>query len=416
MSRRAGGARRIAAPWLISRALVKVFDAIEAGGGEARVVGGAVRNSLLGLSVSDIDLATTTTPEETIRLAGARGLAAHPTGVDHGTITVVSDGVAFEVTTLRRDVETDGRHAIVAFTTDWNQDAARRDFTINGLFCRRDGVVVDSVGGLDDIDARRVRFIGDAGKRIREDYLRILRFFRFSAAFAEGPLDGDGLAACIALRDGIARLSAERVGAELMKLLQGRRAGEIAAVMQAAGILELAIGRNGFPDRVMRLHEIEMELGDAPDAITRLAALAVERPEEARVLADRLRLSNADATKLSSAVAANDAFGSGALEAAARAALYRYGAETYARAVRVSWARSDAPSSDDAWRRRATLPERWTAPKLPFGGADVLALGLAPGPRVGAILSAFEAWWMQEDFPSNSSLLAARLEAFAKSD
>ncbi|MGQ0456853.1 MAG: CCA tRNA nucleotidyltransferase [Hyphomicrobium sp.] len=416
MISRKKGARRIDAPWLRAPALAKIFDALEAGGAEARVVGGAVRNALIGPPVGDIDLATTATPDETLRLAAAAGLRTYPSGIAHGTITVVADDRPFEVTTLRRDVETDGRRAVVAFTKDWSEDAARRDFTINGLFCRRDGVVIDTVGGLADIDARRVRFIGDPAARIREDFLRILRFFRFSAAYAEGELDRDGLSACIALRDGVTRLSGERIGAELIKMLLGRRAGEIASVMRAAGILELTIGCSGHPERLMRLEEIESALGDHPDALTRLAALAVEAAADAKPLAERLRLSNSEAVKLAATATQDPAFADPQNESAARVALYRMGADSYVRAVRYSWAKSGGPPSSKEWGALATLPQRWTAPGLPFSGKDVIALGIRPGPSVGAILSAFEDWWIAEDFPSNSSRLAAQLAELAKRD
>ncbi len=216
------------AAWLNSPALAKVFAAFAKSAAELRVVGGATRNALLGRPISDIDLATPALPEVVTEIATKAGLAVHPTGIEHGTVTVVADGVAFEVTTLRRDVETDGRRAVVAFTDDWREDAMRRDFTINAIYVAPDGTIYDPVGGLADLKDQRVRFIGDANDRIREDYLRILRFFRFTAQYGQGRPDPDGFAACTALKAGLTQLSSERVGAEIMKLLDAPRAAEIA--------------------------------------------------------------------------------------------------------------------------------------------------------------------------------------------
>lgn len=227
------------APWLVRPETRAVFDALARAGHEARAVGGSVRNALLGLPVNDVDIATPATPEAVTAAARAAGLAAHPTGIDHGTVTVVSGHIPHEVTTLRRDVETDGRRAVVAYSTDWAEDAARRDFTINALYADADGRVFDPRGtGLPDLDARAVRFIGDADARIREDYLRILRFFRFSACYSAGRCDEEGLAACARNRAGLTRLSAERVHAESIKIF----ASPAAALMVVVG----AMLRHGF--------------------------------------------------------------------------------------------------------------------------------------------------------------------------
>jgi poly(A) polymerase len=407
--------RRIDSSWIRSAPLKQVFDALQSSGAETRVVGGAVRDALLKRPIGEIDLATTARPDETMRLAAAAGLSAHPTGIDHGTVTLVAGGASFEVTTLRCDVETDGRRAVVAFTADWAEDAERRDFTINALSADRDGAVYDYVGGLADLDARRVRFIGDPAARIREDYLRILRFFRFSAGIVDGPLDRDGLAACIALRDGISRLSGERIAAEIFKLLVQPRAAEISAVMQAAGALEAALGVPGHPDRLMRLQHIEKALSEPADPVTRLAVLALDAAADAKKLSERLKLSNRDAARLEAAAGDRRAIGDGGI-AGARALLYRLGPDAYARAVRAAWARGDAPADDETWRQLAELPKRWTAPKPPFTGADVLALGVEAGPRVGKILAQFEAWWTGADFPSDRGQLEARLAALAQHD
>jgi poly(A) polymerase len=404
---------RLSGSWLQSPAISKVFAALANGGAEARVVGGAVRNALIDRPVKDVDIATTALPDDVMRLARDAGLAAHPTGIDHGTITVVADKQPFEVTTLRRDVETDGRHAVVAFTTQWEEDAARRDFTINALYCAADGTLYDPVGGLDDLRNRRVRFIGDAEARIREDFLRILRFFRFSAEYGNGHLDPIGLAAADALKDGLSLLSAERVRAEMLKLLTAPSAVDVLNVMYKAGILQLVIRTRLEPDRLARLAAIEAALGEPPDPLTRLAALAIIQPGDDAFLTQQLKLSNAEASRLAVASSGDPGIDPAASASAARAALYRLGPESFRRATRLAWARSGASQSDPDWRARALLPDRWKAPMMPFTGSDVLALGITPGPAVGDILQGFESWWIENDFPSDAEQRSKLLKELA---
>src|SRR5215475_6941172 len=234
--------RLSAAPWLTAGALPRLLGVLDCDGEEARTVGGAVRNALLGVSIAEVDVATTAVPEEVIKRITAAGFKHVPTGIEHGTVTVIIDKHPFEVTTLRKDVETYGRHAKVEFGRDWKADAERRDFTINALSATRDGTVYDYAGGLDDLAHRRVRFIGDPAKRIEEDYLRILRFFRFHAAYGVGHPDATGLAACIAARKGLDQLSRERVRMELLKLLVTPHATATLAVMAQAGLLLLVLG------------------------------------------------------------------------------------------------------------------------------------------------------------------------------
>lgn len=405
---------RMSADWLRSPALIKVFDALTAGGAETRVVGGAVRNAMIDRPVKEIDIATTALPADVTRLATNAGLGVYPTGIDHGTVTVVADKRSFEVTTLRRDVETDGRHAVVTFTTSWEEDAARRDFTINALYCSTDGTVYDFVGGLDDLRQRRVRFIGDAEARIREDYLRILRFFRFSAEYGKGQLDPVGLAAANALKDGLSLLSAERVRTEMLKLLAASNAVDVVEAMHKSGILQLVVRTRLEPDRFARFVAIEAALGEPPDAIARLAALAVSNPEDTAILSRELRLSNADAERLASASAGNPGIAPETPDAIAQTVLYTLGADTFARAVRLAWARSGASATDPHWRARALLPDRWKIPTLPFSGKDVLALGVQPGPKVGGILDAFERWWMSENFPADAERQRNALKELAR--
>ncbi|WP_072397186.1 CCA tRNA nucleotidyltransferase [Hyphomicrobium sp. CS1GBMeth3] len=403
------------APWLESESTRAVLDALRSGGFEGRIVGGAVRNALIGEPVRDIDIATTALPQDVIHLAAAAGLSAVPTGVSHGTVTVIADHRPFEVTTLRRDIETFGRQARVTFTTDWAEDAARRDFTLNALYCDAGGTVYDPVGGYPDIIARHVRFIGDARERIHEDYLRILRFFRFTAEYAEGSPDATGLAASIELADGLAQLSAERVRAELLRLLAARRAVEVAGVMANTDLIQVLIGVKGDVVLLRRLADIEAALGHDADPLVRLAALTGGgRPLSA--LGARLRLSNGESERLARLILPDPAFDPATDEREARAFLYRFGVEAFRDGVLLAWARSDAAPDDALWRSRLELPDRWKVPSLPVRGADLLARGLAEGPAVGRIVRAFEDWWIEEDFPENEVRLARALSDLVKAN
>jgi poly(A) polymerase len=402
--------------WLETAETRSVFAALAARGFEARAVGGAVRNALLGRPVVDIDIATPARPEDVIAAAEAAGLAAVPTGIAHGTVTVVANHVAFEVTTLREDVETHGRHATVAFTGDWAADARRRDFTLNALYCSAGGEVFDPLGGYADLAARRVRFIGNARERIREDYLRILRFFRLNAEHGKGAPDAEGLAACVRERDGLARLSAERVHGELVRLLTAPRGPELVAWMLGHGLLTHVLPAAPRPTLLARLGAIEAGLGLSADPILRLAALAVEVAEDADRLRDRLRLSNEEHARLARAGVRAREIGPAAPERAARAHLYAAGAAAYRDLVLVSWARSGAEPDDASWRHRLALPERWQPPRFPLKGDDVLGLGVPAGPRVGKLLREAEAWWIAGDFAAGEPALRAKLGELARRD
>lgn len=403
------------ADWLERESTQAVLKALSGSGFEGRVVGGAVRNALIGAPVKDIDIATAALPEEVMRLAEAAGLSAIPTGLAHGTVTVIADHDPIEVTTLRRDVETFGRHARVTFSTDWAEDAARRDFTLNALYCGRDGTVHDPIGGYGDLVARRVRFIGDARARIREDYLRILRFFRFTATYAEGPPDAEGLAASIDLAAGLAQLSAERVRAEFLRLLGAPRAVEIAGVMAGAGLVGALIGAAGDTGLLSRLAEIEAGLGRDPDPLLRLAALA-GGGRALTGLAARLRLSNAESERLGRFVLRDRAFDPQTDEREARAFLYRFGEEAFRDGVMLAWAQSGAAVECSRWRERFAVPSRWTPPALPVRGADLLERGLAEGPAIGRVMRTFEDWWIGEDFPTDEVLLAHKLSDIVKAN
>lgn len=384
--------------------LVRVLAALDCDGEEARIVGGAVRDWLIGRGLrSDIDIATTATPDEVTRRALAAGLKAVPTGIEHGTVTLVAEGEPYEVTTLREDVETDGRRARVVFGRSWPHDAQRRDFTMNALYLTRSGELVDLVGGAADVEAGRVRFIGDADRRIREDYLRILRLFRFHAAYGRGPLDPEALAAAMRNRDGLARLSRERVRAEMLKLLIAPRAGETLADMQQAGLLEPVLGLPGDVATCARLAEIEAALGLEPDAVRRLGALAVRGEADAEALREGLRLSNAEAARL--AALAGPAPTPGMCEKGQKAFVYRMGREAFQDRALIAFARSGAALDDPEWRALAAIAADWPLPVFPLKAADFIALGLAPGPALGAALKRAEEAWVEAGFPEGRDAL-----------
>ncbi len=401
------------ASWLESSETQAVFAALAARGFAARVVGGAVRNALVGKAVSEVDIATTAKPEEAIGAAEAAGLKAVPTGIAHGTITVISGGRPYEVTTLRKDVETFGRHATVAFTDDWEADARRRDFTINAFYCSADGELFDPLDGYADLAARRVRFIGAPVERIREDYLRILRFLRFTAEYGDGAPDAESLAACVRERAGLAQLSPERVRQEMLRLLSHSRAPELIEVMRSYGLLLMVLPAVPRLAILARLAAVEAALGRKGDALLRLAALAVEIPGDAERLRSRWRLSNDETAKLLLVTGRGRDAAPHTPEPRARQYLYLDGEHAYRDRMLIAWARSGAPANDPDWRHRFTLPERWRAPKFPIGGADVMALGVPAGPTVGMILSALEGWWMGNDFTANEAQLRAKLSELA---
>jgi poly(A) polymerase len=402
------------ARWLTTGPTARLLSVLDRDGEQARVVGGAVRNALLGEPPGDIDIATTALPDEVVRRVETHGFKAVPTGIEHGTVTVVVDGVPFEVTTLRRDIETFGRKAVVCFGRDWKADAERRDFTMNALSVAPDGTIHDHVGGLADLQARRVRFIGDAATRIAEDYLRILRFFRFHAAYGYGGPDRAGLAAAIAARDGIARLSRERVRMELLKLLVAARAAPTVALMAETGLLVSVLGGVPLIADFANMVAIEAVVGMLPDPVRRLAALGVTILEDAQRLAQRLRLSKAQHERL---VAIADRWWriSPAMgEAAARVALYRLGAERFTDRVLIAWARSGAEAADAAWRDLALLGEMWTPPRFRLKAADLTARGVATGPQLGAALRVAEEMWIAAGFPADPASLAAIADVVAR--
>jgi poly(A) polymerase len=397
-------------PWFEARPTQAVFAALNTGGHETRAVGGAIRNSLMDLHVGEVDFATTAAPEEVMALAIAAGLKAVPTGLQHGTVTVIADHQPFEVTTLRQDVETFGRHANVKFTRDWAMDASRRDFTINALYADAKGEVHDPLGGYPDVLARRVRFIGSARARIREDFLRILRFFRFTADYGRTP-DPEGFAACIAERDGLTRLSAERVRTELLRILVTREPLRALEPMAEAGFLVALLGGVLRVVHAGRMIAIETANGLRADALRRLAALALMVEEDAERLTARLRLSNAEAGRLHAMAAVRPVLGaaSGVLEM--KTALYRLGKVRYIDRVLLAWARSGAGPEDEGWREQLALPQRWQAPTFPIKGEHLIAAGIERGPIMGELLRRLEQEWIASDFTLSKTALLKSISA-----
>ena len=405
--------------WFTDPALKRLFALLNADGGEVRVAGGAVRNSLMGLPVADIDLATTLAPETVMARAKAAGIKAVPTGIDHGTVTLVIDGTPFEVTTLRRDLETDGRRAKVAFGEDWQEDAERRDLTINALYVGADGEVIDLVGGLPDVEAKTVRFIGDADTRIAEDYLRILRFFRFFAHYGGGRPDPMGLKACSRAKDKLASLSAERVWAETKKLLAARDPGRALLWMRQSGVLGAILPETekwGI-DAIPALVAAEQALGWEPQPLLRLAAIVPKDPARLAALAERLRLSNAEAAFLDRFARAPRPNGE-VTDAAFDRELYRLGQDGVIASLKIDFAQARAQAGGDpkamtkAGRLSALLAraEKFERPVFPLSGADVLAAGVAPGPKVGETLKQLEETWIGSNFSFDRAKLLARLD------
>jgi poly(A) polymerase len=392
--------------WLRDPELIRVVDAIEGAsegeGDEARVVGGPVRDAILGLPVNDIDIATTALPETVMERGARAGLKTVPTGIDHGTVTLIASGRPFEVTTLRQDVETFGRHAKVRFGTSWEADARRRDFTMNALFASLDGTVHDPIGGIDDCLARRVRFIGEPDERIREDWLRILRFFRFHAAYGVGPLDAAGLNSTIRLRDGLRLLSRERVGQEFRRLLVAGGAVPTLEAMSQAGILQLVLGGIDSVPALGRLVEIERTCGLPASFCTRLAVLAVLIEEDVERLWQRLRLTNSERDRVAAIVQLAPRMTADLDQRSARLLLYRAGRGPFVDAVQFAWARDGAAPENADWKRMVELPGRWPIPKFPLRGRDLMAEGIAQGPRLGRLLAQLERRWMEEGFTAGA--------------
>ncbi|MBS0517537.1 MAG: CCA tRNA nucleotidyltransferase [Proteobacteria bacterium] len=383
----------------------RLFAALGAAGVTARFVGGCVRNAVVGRAIDDIDLAVDQPPETVIRALEAAGIKVVPTGVKHGTVTAIADHRPFELTTLRRDVETDGRRAVVAFTDDWLQDAERRDFTFNALYADPDGTLYDPFDGRRDLHAGHVRFIGDPDRRIAEDRLRVLRFFRFHAWFGRPPLDGPGFDACRRNAGALGALSGERVSKELLRLLKAPAPTDAVEAMVEAGALDRWLPEYAGTARLKALIARE----PAADGLRRLAAIL--GPEvDATAIGKRLKLSTQDSVRLGVMLAREPALDLAGGPRAWRAQIYRLGNRLYIDRLLLA---ADVAAGD--WRAALTLAESWTPPELPVSGGDALKLGLAPGPRIGALVTAVEDWWVAGDFAADRTACLAELERLAGS-
>jgi tRNA nucleotidyltransferase/poly(A) polymerase len=405
------------ADWLGEKHLQRLLAALADGGEEARVAGGAVRNALIGQPVADVDIATTCLPYETIRRAEAAGFKAVPTGIEHGTITIIAGGKPFEVTTLRADIETDGRRAKVSFGRDWKADAERRDFTINALYAEADGTVVDLVGGIVDIEARRLRFIGDPEARIREDYLRILRFFRFFAWYGDGRPDAEGLKACARLKEGLAQLSVERVWSELKKLLSAPDPSRALLWMRQASVLTSVLPESekwGI-DAIHALTRAEKDLGWTPDPLLRLEAIVPPDAARMKTLAERLRFSVSQAGRLRQ-WALTAPVEPKTIETELAKRLYRGDHQGFVDRLRLSLASARARAVEDndalleagGFSRLLAFAGKWKKPDFPLKGADLTTLGAAPGPKLGATLKNLENEWIESGFALDRDALLKR--------
>src|SRR5580704_8432528 len=383
--------------WMDEPPVQALLAALARGGIAARFVGGCVRNTVLGRPVGDIDIAVNKPPETVMRALEAADLKVVPTGLKHGTVTAIVKGRPFELTTLRRDIETDGRRAVVAFTDDWLEDAKRRDFTFNAMYADPDGTIWDPFDGRADLLAGRVRFIGDPDQRIAEDRLRVLRFFRFHAWFGKPPLDSAGFDACRRNAGSLSSLSAERVTKELLRLLAAPAPADALEAMAEAGALDHWLPEYAGTARLKAL--IARERGDTPDPLRRLAAI-VSPP--ATAVAKRLKLSTQQSLRLHlmlEPAAAGDLLNR-------RAALYRLGTSLFIDRVLL-----EGPAD---WQAALALARRWTPPELPINGADALALGVKPGPQLGALLDAVERWWIAGDFSADRAACLSELKRLAR--
>ena len=382
-----------------------LFRSLGRAGVAARFVGGCVRDAVLTRPMEnvDIDVAVDRPPEAIMHALAASRLKVIPTGLKHGTVTAIVEGSRFELTTLRRDVETDGRRAVVAFTDDWLEDAGRRDFTFNALYADPDGTLYDPFDGRTDLAAGRVRFIGDADTRIAEDRLRVLRFFRFHAWYGRPPLDGPGFDACRRNAGALGSLTGERVAKELLRLLEAPAPADALVAMAEAGALDRWLPEYAGVARLRALIGRE----DKPDPLRRLASV-LAAGTDATALGKRLRLSTQQALRLDVMLVREPALDIAGGAKAWRAGIHHLGNTLYADRLLLC---VDAPGD---WRAALALARSWTLPELPVGGGDVLALGLAPGPRVGALIAALERWWIDGDFSADRAACLAHLEQLVR--
>lgn len=403
--------------WMTAPATAAVLDALEAAGGPdcARFVGGCVRNALVGRPIDDIDIATRLTPEQVTAALQAAGIRALPTGIEHGTVTAVSNHLPHEITTLRRDVSTDGRRATVAFTDDWHEDAERRDFTLNALYARRDGGIFDPTGhGVADTRAGRIVFVGDPEQRLREDHLRNLRFFRFYAWFGKGAPDPAAVAACAALKDSVDNLAAERISKELLKLLAADDPRAAVRLMAETGVLNVVLKLPADLDRFEALCGIEGDQLFENDPVLRLAALLPNDQMAAARLAERLRLSNPDRDRIVSALSPTPVLKSWMSPREIRREVYRGGQGVFRDRAKLAWAAAARTATTMQWRGLIALADGWSPPTLPLTGDEVMNAGVPRGPLVGRVIREVEDWWVDNDFLDDKLSIIEKLKAVAQ--
>jgi len=396
-------------PWMQQAEAKKLIAAFADAGFTARYVGGCVRDAVLGLPIRDIDIATDALPERSMALIQVLGMTAVPTGIDHGTVTAVGRR-SYEITTLRRDLTTDGRHAVVAFTDDWREDAARRDFTMNAMFLDADGTVLDFFGGLADLAAGRVRFVGDPARRLAEDTLRLLRFFRFHAFYGKGAPDGEGLAACRQAAPHLPALSVERIRQEMLRLLEAPEPVACLRLMQDEGILRHVLPEAGPAPVLERLAHMvarDQACDRRPDALLRLLALLPSGRPAASALALRWKLSNAERDRMEKAAALAPTLSPDLSSHATHILIQAQGNQALADAAGLR----ACDGNPAQWNELLRLAGEWQAPEFPVKGRDLAALGLQPGPEMGRLLKLAEAWWIEGDFTADRAACLGHLKA-----
>ncbi|MGB0906587.1 MAG: CCA tRNA nucleotidyltransferase [Maricaulaceae bacterium] len=400
--------------WMRSAEINKLFAAFPEG--ELRFVGGCVRNSLMGREIGDVDVATTLEPKDVVTALKAAGIKSVPTGIAHGTVTAVVNGEPYEITSLRKDVETDGRRAVVAFTQDWAEDAQRRDLTMNALYADYDGTLYDPCGeGLSDLKARRFRFVGDASARVTEDYLRILRFFRFIAWYGETNADGkahidaEALTACRENREGLKGLSVERIWSEAKKLLAAPNPSRAVRIMLTNEILDAVLPEASNAEGLDLMVALEDRAKLPADSLLRMMAMAAREPIAIAGLCKRLKLSKAEKTRLMAWVMDSTPLDANASEREKKIAIYKAGGRALADRAYVRAAGEDDPIAAARWISYAELALGWTPPEFPLTGKDLIAAGSAPGEAMGKKLDALKALWIKSGFTADKPKLLMAL-------
>ena len=400
--------------WMQSEAILAIFQALPAN--STRFVGGCVRNALMGVEVGDIDLATQLEPKDVAKALDSAKIRYVPTGIEHGTLTVVINKKSFEITSLRKDVETDGRRAVVSFTKDWSEDAQRRDLTINALYADLDGTIHDPTGqGLDDLKAKKFRFVGDAQARVQEDYLRILRFFRFMAWYGgDGKIDATALKACRENRRGLKKLSAERVWSELKKLLSARDPSRAVRIMLTNEILDTLLPEASNAEGLSRMVGLESREAIAPDSLLRLMSMSAREPLQMALLCERLKMSSKETARLRAWSDSSEALDPHASDRDKLKAIYFAGKQVVIDRSRVRAAGEGDPLMSSRWMSLADLAMGWTPPDFPLAGKDLIAAGVEPGPKMGKVLEALKVLWVRSNFTADRDKLLMALKLITR--